>query len=87
MGKRVFKDLLKNRWQDHKFVCVGLDSDFSELPVFIKKSGSISQAVLKFNKAIIDQTADLVCCYKPQSSFYEALGKEGWVALKKLLSI
>src|SRR3972149_4337849 len=39
--------------------------------------------VFEFNKAIIDATADLVCAYKPNIAFYEALGREGWDALKR----
>ena len=39
-------------------------------------------SVFKFNKAIIDATRDLVCAYKPNIAFYEALGSEGLDALK-----
>ncbi len=38
--------------------------------------------VLEFNKAIIEATSDLVCAYKPNLAFYEALGNEGLDALK-----
>jgi len=34
-------------------------------------------SVLDFNRAIIEATADLVCAYKPNLAFYEAMGKEG----------
>jgi orotidine-5'-phosphate decarboxylase len=56
-------------------VCVGLDPDPALMPE--KKS------VLDFNKAIIDSTADLVCAYKPNIAFYEALGSDGLAALKR----
>ena len=39
-------------------------------------------SVFEFNKAIIEATADLVCAYKPNLAFYEALGNEGLDALK-----
>jgi orotidine-5'-phosphate decarboxylase len=39
--------------------------------------------VLQFNKAIIDSTCDLVCAYKPNLAFYEALGTEGLTILEK----
>jgi orotidine-5'-phosphate decarboxylase len=39
--------------------------------------------VFEFNKRIVDATADLVCAYKPNLAFYEALGLEGLKALKK----
>lgn len=49
-------------------VCVGLDPEPSRLPV---------AAPLEFNRAIIDATRDLVCAYKPNLSFYEAMGLPG----------
>jgi len=39
--------------------------------------------VLEFNKAIIEATSDLVCAYKPNLAFYEALGSEGLAILEK----
>ena len=39
---------------------------------------------LEFGKAIIDATHDLVCAYKPNLAFYEALGIEGLTVLVKL---
>jgi len=56
-------------------LCVGLDTDPSQLPENI--------SVFEFNKAIIDATADLVCAYKPNIAFYEAMGNPGMDALKK----
>ncbi|MCJ7670329.1 MAG: orotidine-5'-phosphate decarboxylase, partial [Dehalococcoidia bacterium] len=35
------------------------------------------------NKAIIEATCDLVCAYKPNLAFYEALGTEGLAILEK----
>ena len=54
-------------------VCVGLDPEPSRLPV---------DDVLEFNRAIVQATADLVCAYKPNLSFYEALGIPGLQALE-----
>jgi len=56
---------------------VGLDPDPSKLPV---------KDVFEFNRAIIDATSDLVCCYKPNLAFYEALGIRGLQALKKTVA-
>ncbi|MDA1348316.1 MAG: orotidine-5'-phosphate decarboxylase [Chloroflexi bacterium] len=53
-------------------VCVGLDPDPDLMAV---------PDVLEFNKAIIDATRDLVCAYKPNVAFYEALGRPGLDAL------
>ena len=57
---------------NNSLVCVGLDPDPRLMPV---------KDVLAFNKAIIDATQDLVCAYKPNLAFYEALGLDGWRAL------
>ena len=62
---------------NRSLVCVGLDPDPRLMP---ERTG-----VLDFNKAIIDATADLVCAYKPNLAFYEALGDEGLLALKQTL--
>lgn len=43
----------------------------------------LDQGEWEFNKKIIDQTHDLVCAYKPNFAFYEALGVRGWENLKK----
>jgi orotidine-5'-phosphate decarboxylase len=42
--------------------------------------------VLEFNRAIIDATSDLVCAYKPNLAFYEALGTTGLSALEKTVT-
>ncbi len=58
-------------------VCVGLDVDPARMPV---------ADPFQFNQAIIDATADLVCAYKPNLSFYEALGLPGLTALQNTVS-
>lgn len=78
-----FFDKLKTGWNENKFVCVGLDSDFSKIPQDFKEGKTKEEAIFAFNKSIIDQTFDLVCCYKLNSAFYEAEGTEGLQALKK----
>jgi orotidine-5'-phosphate decarboxylase len=76
---------LEKHWKKGKYVCVGLDSDYSKIPSFLKHGKSIEQSILNFNKKIIDKTHDLVCAYKPNSAFYEAYGAEGLIALKKTI--
>ncbi|MCL2401535.1 MAG: orotidine-5'-phosphate decarboxylase [Oscillospiraceae bacterium] len=41
-----------------------------------------AQAVLEFNKGLIDAVCDIVPAVKPQSAYYEALGPDGVAALK-----
>jgi orotidine-5'-phosphate decarboxylase len=42
-------------------------------------------SVYEFNKAVIEATSDLVCAYKPNFAFYEALGAEGIDALGRTI--
>ncbi len=63
--------------KNRSLVCVGLDPDPNLMPDNIP--------VADFNRAIIEATADLVCAYKPNLAFYEALGDEGMKALKQTL--
>ncbi len=42
-----------------------------------------TENLFEFNKKLIDATQTLVCCYKPNSAFYEAQGATGIEALKK----
>jgi orotidine-5'-phosphate decarboxylase len=58
-------------------LCVGLDPQKEHLPPGFN--------VLEYNKAIIEATADLVCCYKPNLAFYEALGTTGYQILQKTI--
>ena len=62
--------------ENTSLLCVGLDPDPALMPV---------EDVLEFNRAIIEATADLVCCYKPNLAFYEALGLPGLEALQRTI--
>lgn len=64
---------------NNSLVCVGLDSDHTRLPKHLQTT---TNAQFEFNKAIIDATADLVSCYKPNSAFYEGQGDVGLQQLK-----
>ena len=55
-------------------LCVGLDPDPARLPV---------PDAVEFNRSIVSATADLVCAYKPNLAFYEALGLPGLKTLEK----
>ena len=64
--------------QNSSLLCIGLDPDPKHMPDRLSP--------FEFNKAIIDATRDLVCAYKPNFAFYEALGNEGIDALKQTVS-
>lgn len=60
--------------RNESLVCVGLDPDPELMPV---------SDVYEFNRAIVDATRDVVCAYKPNFPFYEALGLPGLRALER----
>ncbi len=70
-----FTDKLLNASRKNKsWLCIGLDPDPELMPAV---------EVVHFNKTIIESTSDLVCAYKPNLAFYEALGTEGLTILEK----
>jgi orotidine-5'-phosphate decarboxylase len=73
-----FLEKLLSAGQDNKsLLCVGLDPDPKLMPPRL--------SVFEFNREIIDATSDLVCAYKPNLAFYEALGIDGLRALVKTM--
>jgi len=88
---RNFMELLKAKWAEGKFVCVGLDSEFDKIPQSAHQSGneravSVSNTIVAFNRRIVEATKDLVCAYKPNAAFYEAHGDEGSAALQRTIA-
>jgi orotidine-5'-phosphate decarboxylase len=64
--------------RNNSLVCVGLDPDPALMPI---------EDVTTFNKNIVEATSDMVCAYKPNLAFYEALGDDGWQALRETLAV
>ena len=64
-------------------LCVGLDTDYAKIPECVKAGRSVSEAVLEFNKRIIDATVPHCIAFKPNLAFYECLGTEGLTVLEK----
>src|SRR3989344_4124379 len=79
---RNFRELLEAKWDEGKFLCVGLDSDLEKIPEAARKEDTRA-TIVAFNRAIIDATKDIVCAYKPNPAFYEAHGDEGLAALRE----
>ncbi len=76
--------LLKVQRKNKSLLCVGLDADPAKLPGHLAKS---KNAVLRFNREIIEATSDLVCAYKLNLAFFEALGERGWRILQETLAL
>ncbi len=60
--------------RNHSFLCIGLDPDPELMPQ--------PQAAL-FLQEIVEATADLVCAYKPNLAFFEAMGTAGMQTLQE----
>ena len=59
-------------------VCVGLDTAADYVPQAERqKAASAPDAVLAFNKMLIDSTFDIAACYKVQIAYYEEMGIDG----------
>lgn len=65
------------------YLCVGLDTDITKIP---SRVGNHPQAIIHFNKAIIDATRNHCVAYKVNTAFYEALGVAGWAALEETVN-
>ncbi|MDP2632557.1 MAG: orotidine-5'-phosphate decarboxylase [Candidatus Curtissbacteria bacterium] len=72
--------MLEKKWDEGKFVCVGLDTELEKIPEAARRD-TIAGSIVNFNRIIIGATANLVCAFKPNSAFYEAEDVDGLKAL------
>lgn len=80
--------LLKELAAKNGPLCVGLDTDPSYIPEnILKQYETPAQAVLAYNKAIIQRVAadKSACCFKVQIAYYEAMGLEGMKVFSETL--
>jgi len=73
--------------RNNSLVCVGLDPDPALMPLVNGRGADEITAddIIEFNRKIIEATADLVCCFKPNLAFFEAFGAEGSEILRRTL--
>ena len=67
--------LIKQIKEKSSYLCVGLDTDITKIPKHLQQN---KNAIVDFNKAIIDATKDYCVSYKINTAFYEANGSKGW---------
>ncbi len=66
----IFTQSLAAAWQqNNSLLCVGLDPDPAKFPAHLKGK---PDAIYEFCTSIVDATADLVCCFKPQIAYFAA---------------
>jgi orotidine-5'-phosphate decarboxylase len=75
--------LIQQIQQKKSFLCVGLDTNISQIPVHLQLH---PKAIFEFNKAIIDATKDYCVAYKINTAFYEAMGIKGWEAMQETVN-
>ncbi len=65
-----FMTALDAAWrQRNSLLCVGLDPDPARFPPHLHGR---ADAIFEFCRDIVDATADLVCCFKPQIAYFAA---------------
>lgn len=58
-------------------LCIGLDPDEARLPAGVP--------VARYLQHIIEATADVACCFKPNAAFFEQRGADGWRDLRSTI--
>jgi len=87
-NNRNFMEMLEKQWEDGKFLCVGMDSEFKRIPRVIKDAdGKVNflETMVSFNTDILWQTCDLVCAYMINDAFYKAFGNDGLIAMQETI--
>lgn len=74
---KFIEKLLAAARTNDSWLCVGLDPEPHKLPAGID--------IMDFCRTVIEATQDLVCAYKPNAAFFEALGSEGWTVLRSVI--
>ncbi len=65
-----FITALQNAWrQRDSLLCVGLDPDPARFPPHLQHG---PDRIFEFCRQIVDATAELVCCFKPQIAYFSA---------------
>lgn len=73
----------------HSLLCIGLDPDPTKFPAHFPETidSDPHAALVTWGQTIIEQTADLACCYKPNFAFYEQYGPPGLEALRQTIAV
>lgn len=83
MATDFFSKLTAAARKNDSLLCVGLDPTPEAVPAAFRQAAN---PILAWNRVIIEATADLVCAFKPNIAFYEALD-DGLATLKATLRL
>lgn len=62
-------------------LCVGLDPTVERMPSSVTRGRSSRDAIIEFNKSIVESTVEFATAFKPQLAMYMQYGPEGYEAL------
>ena len=85
-----FEKLTQRTTTSNSLLILGLDPNPEMMPQdqhTHQGQESLILALETWLKWVIEQTAELVCAYKPTLGFYEALGSEGLDLLLKVIQV
>ena len=88
MKKNAVDRLIEKIKETGNPTVMGLDPRFEMLPACVtskypKTLEGVAEAIVEYNKALIDATYDIVPAVKPQIAFYEMFGVPGMVAFEE----
>lgn len=80
--------LIEKIKQTNNPTVIGLDPRYEMLPKCVtdkysKTLEGVGQAIVEYNKALIDATCDIIPAIKPQIAFYEMFGIPGMKAFEE----
>lgn len=89
----TFTQKLKAKWEEDKYVCVGLDPVADKLPTsqggVLFTGGPVVELALGLcmnaMAQVVDETKDIAACYKPNWAFYLSYGSHGLAQLERLI--
>lgn len=84
----MIDNLIEKIKQTNNPTVIGLDPRYEMLPKCVtdkypKTLEGVLQAIVEYNKALIDATYDIIPAVKPQIAFYEMYGIPGMEAFKE----
>lgn len=84
--------MLKNRWEQSLFLCVGLDPQPLYMPPQYAirpedNSERIASSVVGFNRQIVEHVSELVCAFKINPAFYYSLGEAAYPAIHGTIDV
>jgi orotidine-5'-phosphate decarboxylase len=71
LNNPFYQKIKTNTNQKKNHLCLGLDPDIEKIPHHLSKNIA---GLTNFLSEVIDNTQDLCIAYKPNISFFEALG-------------